>query len=173
MTPAWIGLGANLGDPLRQLQSALLALAGLPHSELKAWSPSYWTAPWGGLDQPDFLNAVACVHTTLDAHTLLQHLLHIEAQLGRRRDGPQWGPRQLDLDLLLYGNQCIASETLQVPHPHLRQRAFVLQPLSDLAADLGLPNPDGSEPVTVQDCLDALDPDELDTLRPGPSLQPR
>jgi 2-amino-4-hydroxy-6-hydroxymethyldihydropteridine diphosphokinase len=166
MTPAWIGLGANLGDPPRQLQAALAAMAGLADTELKRCSPSYWTEPWGGLDQPAFLNAVALVHTRLPADQLLAQLLQIEAQLGRRRDGPQWGPRELDLDILVYGNAVIDTATLQVPHPHLHERAFVLMPWADVAPEWEIPGLD-----CVAELLQALPDDELATARRGPPLQ--
>ena len=166
MIPAWVGLGANLGDPARQLQLALTAMAGLPDSEVKLCSPSYWTAPWGGIDQPAFLNAVALLHTTLEAETLLSQLLQIEAQLGRQRNGVHWGPRMLDLDLLTYGDQVIDSETLQVPHPHLHERAFVLMPWADVAPEWPIPGRD-----TVGELLEALPEEELAAARRGPPLQ--
>jgi len=127
---ACIGLGANLGEPVRALQQALAALAGLPHTRLVRSSRFYRSAPVdaGG---PDFINAVAVVETRLDAMELLEALQSIESAAGRERPY-RHAPRTLDLDLLLYGSAHIASPTLTVPHPRLRERAFVLLPLAEV-----------------------------------------
>ena len=127
---ACIGLGANLGEPVRTLQQALAALAGLPHTRLVRSSRFYRSAPVdaGG---PDFINAVAVVETRLDAMELLAALQSIESAAGRERPY-RHAPRMLDLDLLLYGSAHIASPTLTVPHPRLRERAFVLLPLAEV-----------------------------------------
>jgi 2-amino-4-hydroxy-6-hydroxymethyldihydropteridine diphosphokinase len=131
---AFIGLGANLGEPLRALQQALAALAQFPHTTLVRTSSFYRSAPVdaGG---PDYVNAVAEIDTALDAHALLAHLQRIEQAAGRERPYRN-APRTLDLDLLLYGSARIAGPTLTVPHPRLRQRAFVLRPLADIAPKL-------------------------------------
>jgi len=135
----YIGLGANLGDPLHQLRKAVGALATLPRSRRGPVSPLYRSAPLGPQDQPDFLNAVATVDTALAPLTLLDALQRIEADAGRVR-GRRWGPRTLDLDLLLYGEQRIVTARLTVPHPGLAGRAFVLWPLADLCGrDFRLP----------------------------------
>ena len=137
---ACIGLGANLGNPQRTLHAALDALQRLPESRLVAASRLYRTAAWGGVAQPDYLNAAAVVETTLSAHALLQALLDIEQRAGRVRDVNQrWGPRILDLDVLLYGEQCIDAPGLCVPHPHLHERAFALLPLAEIAGALPFP----------------------------------
>lgn len=128
-----IALGSNLGDSAAILSGALTALNQQAEIELVEQSSLYRTAPVGP-PQPDYLNACVIVHTTLSATDLMQRLLTIEAQFGRvRRE--RWGARHLDLDLLLYGDQVIQTEVVQVPHPRFRERAFVLVPLSDVAAD--------------------------------------
>ncbi|MCX7557002.1 2-amino-4-hydroxy-6-hydroxymethyldihydropteridine diphosphokinase [Xanthomonadaceae bacterium JHOS43] len=134
---AFIGLGSNLGDPHAQLERALAALAGLPGTVLREVSSTYRTAPWGDTDQPDFFNAVAAIDTMLSPEDLLGALRGIEATAGRRRDR-RWGPRTLDLDLLLYGEVMRDTPDLQLPHPRMHQRAFVLVPLAELAPALVL-----------------------------------
>lgn len=165
MSLAWIGLGANLGRPQQTLAQALWALQALPETRLVAVSPAYWTAPWGEPDQPDFLNAVCCVNTTQPPQLLLQSLLAIESGLGRRREGARWGPRELDLDLLLFGDEVMDIPDLVIPHPRLHERAFVLVPLADLAPDLEVPGHG-----QVSDLLETLPADELDGIRPAGRL---
>lgn len=135
---AWIGLGANLGQPLRQLQSAVSALALLPHSRLEAVAPLYGSAPIGPADQPDYLNSVALISTTLTPHSLLRELQAIEQAHDRVRER-HWGPRTLDLDLLLYAQDVISTPELTLPHPELSRRAFVVLPLLALDPALRLP----------------------------------
>jgi 2-amino-4-hydroxy-6-hydroxymethyldihydropteridine diphosphokinase len=135
---AFIGLGSNLDEPQRQVLSALRELGELPDSRLIRRSPLYRSAPLGPPGQADYINAVAMLETALGAVALLNELQAIEQRHGRVR-GTRWGPRTLDLDLLLYGDQRIDSERLQVPHPRICERAFVLVPLHDVAPDLILP----------------------------------
>lgn len=139
MVRAYIGLGANLGEPLAQLRAAVAALAALPGSTLAAVSPLYRSAPLGPAGQPDYYNAVAALDTPLPPHALLAALQAIETAQGRVRL-ERWGPRTLDLDLLLYGADVIATPDLTVPHAELAQRCFVLVPLHDLAPALVLPD---------------------------------
>ena len=139
MTLAFVGLGANLGDRETTLRSALERLSAEPRVELVAVSSFRDTAPIGIADQPRFLNAAAAVETTLSAHDLLDRLLAIERRLGRTREGPRFGPRTIDLDLLLYGDERIQEEGLEVPHPRLHERLFALEPLADLEPDLVVP----------------------------------
>jgi len=137
---AYIGLGSNLDDPLSQVRGAIDELAKVPHSTLAAVSPLYRTPPLGPADQPDYINAVAALDTGLEPHLLLDELQRIE-QLHRRVRGPlRWGPRTLDLDLLLYGDRVIATERLSVPHPGLKERPFVIFPLQAIAPALILPD---------------------------------
>ncbi len=138
---AYIGLGSNLDQPVRQVQSALTELQRLPATQMAAHSSLYRSAPVGPQDQPDFINAVALLHTRLSAEQLLDQLQSLEHQHQRVRT-QQWGPRTLDLDILLYGDQQISSERLQIPHPFLPERSFVLYPLAEIAPRLQLP--DGS-----------------------------
>lgn len=135
---AFIGLGANLGDRAATLRTALSFLSDLPTMELIRVSSLYETAAVGVTEQPDFLNAVAEVSTPLSATALLDALLNLENLLGRKRTF-RWGPRVIDLDLLLYGNEQIALPELTVPHPRLRERAFVLVPLAEVAPELVMP----------------------------------
>lgn len=139
---AFVGLGSNLGDSAGILQEAFSALGILPATTLLACSRLYRTPAWGVTTQPDFLNAVAMLRTALPPRTLLTALLEIEREAGRLRldDGSdRWGPRTLDLDLLLYGDQCVNESGLHVPHPHLHERAFALLPLLEIAPDAVIP----------------------------------
>ena len=137
---AYVGIGSNLADPELQVRRAFEALAGLPDSRLLACSPLYRTAPVGPQDQPDYVNAVARLETRLSAPGLLAVLQAIERSRGRVRDGSRWGPRILDLDILLFGGACIDRPGLHLPHPELANRAFALVPLADVApADLSVP----------------------------------
>lgn len=136
----YIGLGSNQADPAEQLRRACSAIAELPETQLTACSQFYSSAPMGPQDQPSYVNAVAMLSTELDALTLLDALQAIEQQQGRQRKAERWGPRTLDLDMLLYGDQQIQHSRLQVPHYHMRARAFVLYPLAELTPDLILPD---------------------------------
>ncbi len=138
----FIGLGGNLGEPAATLRDALVALDGLPDTRLLRASRLYRTPAWGVTAQPDFVNAVAIIETTLTPTTLLDQLLRIEREAGRERraDGSdRWGPRTLDLDLLLYGDRVIDTPRLKVPHPHLHERVFVLVPLVEIAPETVIP----------------------------------
>jgi 2-amino-4-hydroxy-6-hydroxymethyldihydropteridine diphosphokinase len=130
---AYIGLGSNLEQPRQQVTDALKALAGLPCCRLTAHSSLYRSRPVGPADQPDYINAVACLDTGLDAESLLDGLQALESRHGRLRDGERWGPRTLDLDLLLYADHRLDTPRLQVPHPRMAERAFVLIPLAEIA----------------------------------------
>ena len=131
MTQAYIGLGANLGDTRATLQWAMQQLSRLATSELLACSSLYRTAPVDAVG-PDFINAVAAIETGLTAPVLMQQLQQLEQLAGRERPY-RHAPRTLDLDLLLYGDACINSAQLQVPHPRMNERAFVLVPLAEIA----------------------------------------
>jgi 2-amino-4-hydroxy-6-hydroxymethyldihydropteridine diphosphokinase len=131
MIRAYIGAGANLGEPLQQLRTARDALHELTNTEVIGESDIYRSAAIGPGEQGDYLNAVVALDTYLSAHDLLDALLAIEDRAGRRRV-ERWGARILDLDLLLYGEETIRSERLQLPHPRVYERNFVLEPLADL-----------------------------------------
>lgn len=136
----YIGIGSNLDQPAQQIARAVSALQQLPHSRWAGLSPLYGSLPWGDPDQDNFVNAVAVIDTTLSPQQLLSALLDIEQSQGRdRSSGHRNGPRTLDLDLLIYGSAVIDEPGLQLPHPRLHERAFVLLPLLDLAPDLVLP----------------------------------
>jgi len=136
---AYIGIGSNLNDPVAQVQEALGELEMLPDTILVSKSSLYRGKPMGPSDQPDYVNAVAGIDTLLSAVDLLQAMHRIEDLQGRDRQGEQWGPRTLDLDLLLYGEQHIATPELTVPHPGMHERDFVLVPLAEIAGDIELP----------------------------------
>lgn len=133
---AYIGLGSNLGQSEKTIMEAFSALAALPRTRLVKRSSLYETEPMGDIQQPDFLNAACSLETGLTAEVLLESLLGIESAAGRQRLGEQGGPRTLDLDLLIYGHERINLPGLQVPHPRMHERAFVLYPLSEIAPDL-------------------------------------
>ncbi|HET8555444.1 MAG TPA: 2-amino-4-hydroxy-6-hydroxymethyldihydropteridine diphosphokinase [Rhodanobacteraceae bacterium] len=139
MVQAYVALGANLGDPQAQVRAAMRALDTLAQTRVTARSPLYLTPPWGVTAQPAFVNAVAGIETALSAHALLAALQTLESRAGRTRDGQRWGPRVLDLDLLLYEDAQYQDEQLAIPHPRLAERAFVLLPLADIAATLEIP----------------------------------
>jgi len=140
---AYIGLGANLGDREAALHAALAALRANPGIEVVAVSRVRETEPWGLAEQPPFLNAAAALETTLSPRGLMDALLAVERDLGRTRAGPRWGPRTIDLDLLLFGDEVIDEPGLTVPHPRLAERLFVLEPLNDLDPALVVPGAGG------------------------------
>ena len=139
VTRAYVGLGSNLGDRAAMLSAALEQLAAEPEISLVAVSGFRETDPVGITDQPRFLNAAAAVDTELPARELLDRLLAVEGRLGRTRTGPRFGPRTIDLDLLLYGDAVIVEQGLQVPHPRLHERLFALEPLAELDAAMVVP----------------------------------
>ena len=138
---AYVGLGGNVGSARDTLRAAIRTFDALPSTRLLRASRLYRTPAWGREDQPEFVNAAAAIETTLAPRALLEALLAIERTHGRERDadGERWGPRTLDLDLLLYGGDEVDEPGLHVPHPHLHERAFVLVPLLEIAPDLVIP----------------------------------
>lgn len=136
---AFIGLGGNVGDSTSVLRAAVHRLMTVPRSRFLRVSRFYRTPAWGLRDQADFVNAVAALETVLPPRALLDELLGIERDFGRVRDSGRWGPRTLDLDILLFGNDVIDVPGLRVPHPHLHERAFALAPLLDLVDDIEIP----------------------------------
>lgn len=160
MVVACIGLGANLGDAPATLRLAIDVLAQLPGVQLLTSSRLYRTPAWGNEAQPDFINAAVALQTDLPAPQLLEQLLAIEQQFGRVREpGQHWGPRLLDLDLLLYAEQVIDLPQLQVPHPFLHQRGFALLPLADVAPDALIPGHG-----TVRDVLVGINTSGIDPI---------
>lgn len=139
MVRCYIGLGSNLEEPRQQVSKALEELAQLPDSRLLGASHLYRSDPVGPPGQPDYINAVACLETGLEAHALLDQLQGIEQAHDRVRK-IHWGPRTLDLDLLLYGDETISTERLTVPHAFMTERNFVLWPLAEIAPELTLPD---------------------------------
>ncbi len=151
---AFIGLGSNLEDPRSQLQRAFDELDGLPETRLVAHSSLYRSAPLGYPDQPEFVNAVAEIATALTPQTLLQALLQIEHRHGRERTFRN-APRTLDLDVLLYDDKQLHEHGLTIPHPQMHLRAFVLQPLLEIAPDAGIPGM-GRARQALQNCTNQM-----------------
>ncbi len=138
MTLAYVGLGANLGEPRRQVETALKELSGLPRTRVAKASSLYRSAPLGYANQPEFVNAVAQLETQLEAPQLLAALQAIEARHGRGRSFAN-APRTLDLDLLLFGSSTLEGPGLTIPHPRMHERAFVLKPLIEIAPEAQVP----------------------------------
>lgn len=136
----YLGLGANLNSPKKQLDNAIVALKKLPDCEFISVSHYYASKPMGPQDQPDYINAVACINTTLSPEKLLDLTQAIELEHGRVRKAERWGPRTLDIDMLLFDAQTINTERLTVPHYGLTEREFVVYPLLELAPKLILPS---------------------------------
>ncbi|WP_312817467.1 2-amino-4-hydroxy-6-hydroxymethyldihydropteridine diphosphokinase [Atlantibacter subterraneus] len=153
MTRVYLAIGSNLASPLEQVNAALAALAELPESQLVAVSDFYRTPPLGPQDQPDYLNAAVALETTLAPEALLDHTQRIELQQGRERKAHRWGPRTLDLDIMLFGEMQIDTPRLTVPHYDMKNRAFMLLPLAQIAPDLRFPDGD-----KLSDLLANLDP---------------
>ncbi|MFU2048643.1 2-amino-4-hydroxy-6-hydroxymethyldihydropteridine diphosphokinase [Avibacterium gallinarum] len=165
MKQVYIALGSNLATPVQQLENALHALQQLPHSQLVAVSHFYQSKPLGPQDQPDYVNAVACLATALAPLDLLDQLQRIEQEQGRVRLR-RWGERTLDLDILLYGNEIIQSERLTVPHYDMQHREFVIVPLYDIAPNLTLP--DGKN---VADLVQQFHHHEMKILQKSTALE--
>jgi len=136
----YIGLGSNLAEPRQQLEAALKALSQIPATQVAVVSPLYASDPLGPPDQPRYVNAVAALDTDLEPLALLDALQTIELEQGRVRKDERWGPRTLDLDILLFGDRLIDEPRLTVPHYHMHARAFVLYPLAELAPQLRFPD---------------------------------
>ena len=152
MPRAFVGLGANLGERETALHRALELVAAEPGIEVVAVSSFRDTEPVGYADQPAFLNAAVAIETELSPRNLLERLLAVERRLGRTRGGPRYGPRTIDLDLLVYGDERVEERGLTVPHPRLHERRFALEPLAELEPELVVPGRGG-----VSDLLAALD----------------
>ncbi|MCM7468947.1 2-amino-4-hydroxy-6-hydroxymethyldihydropteridine diphosphokinase [Enterobacter bugandensis] len=152
MTLAYIAIGSNLASPLEQVNAAVQALGEIPQSRIVAVSSFYRTPPLGPQDQPDYLNAAVVLETTLDAETLLDNTQRIELQQGRVRKAERWGPRTLDLDIMLFGDEVINTERLTVPHYDMKNRGFMLWPLFEVAPDLIFP-----DDIPLKSILDSLE----------------
>lgn len=137
--PAYIGLGSNLGDSRALIAQAVDAMGAFPDTRVIKVSPGYRTVPYGPVEQGAFVNAVAAVLTRLDPGVLLRQLRELERQLGRAERRVRWGPREIDLDLLVHGESTISTEELILPHPGIPERDFVLYPLRDIAPHMRIP----------------------------------
>lgn len=149
--PVFIGLGSNMGHKRDNMEQAAAAISNIPEVDLIRCSSLYQTEPWGKTDQDIFLNQVIEVETDLSAQELLRALQDIEIKMGRQRK-EKWGPRIIDLDILLYGNEVMDDLDLQIPHPHMRERLFVLVPLYEIGPDLRFPD-DGA---TIEEVLSSV-----------------
>ena len=149
-TIAYIGLGSNLAEPIKQVQFAIEKLKNIAQSKVIKVSSLYLSKPMGPQDQDDYINAVLALETTLTPIELLDTLQHIENEAGRVRKENRWGARILDLDIILFGNEIINTERLTVPHYGMRVREFVLLPLAEIAADLVIPASIGEEQQSVR-----------------------
>lgn len=156
MATVYLALGANLNAPREQLNNAILALQTLPHCELISVSHHYASKPMGPQDQPDYVNAVAAIKTSLLPEQLLDFTQKIELDHGRVRKEERWGPRTLDIDILLFGNQVINTERLTVPHYGLTEREFVVYPLLEIAPDITLPTGKRLTDITATLALNEL-----------------
>lgn len=156
MTLAYIAIGSNLASPLEQVNAAVQALGEIPESRIVAVSSFYRTPPLGPQDQPDYLNAAVVLETALTAETLLDNTQRIELQQGRVRKAERWGPRTLDLDIMLFGHEVIRTERLTIPHYDMKNRGFMLWPLFEVTPDLTFP--DGISLKTILDNLNAEKP---------------
>ncbi|WP_024611523.1 2-amino-4-hydroxy-6-hydroxymethyldihydropteridine diphosphokinase [Pseudoalteromonas sp. TB64] len=155
----YLGLGANLNSPKEQLDNAITALKKLPDCEFVSVSHYYASKPMGPQDQPDYINAVACIKTSLEPEQLLDLTQSIELEHGRVRKAERWGPRTLDIDTLLFGDKIINTTRLTVPHYGLNVREFVVYPLLELAPKLILPSG-----VALQDIANNLPLNDLQQL---------
>lgn len=165
---AWVGLGSNLGGPVQQICRALRHIDGRAGIRVSARSSLYRNPPMGPADQPDYVNAVARLETTLTPLALLRSLQGIEREAGRIRDGRRWGARVLDLDLLLWGNRRLRSAELTLPHPGLPARAFVLYPLAEIDPQLIIPGFGA-----LRDLLSRIDAEALERVREMPEDERR
>ncbi|CDX19594.1 2-amino-4-hydroxy-6-hydroxymethyldihydropteridinepyrophosphokinase [Mesorhizobium sp. ORS 3324] len=146
----YLSLGGNLGDPAKSMAAALRMLDGDDKTRVAAVSSLYRTPPWGKLDQPDFLNAAAAIETALSPRDLLELCLDVERRLKRVRE-ERWGPRLIDIDILVFGDRVIHETGLEVPHPRMLERAFVLAPLAEIAPDLAVGGKSVSERLRAVD----------------------
>ena len=150
MTLTYIAIGSNLASPLEQVNAAVQALGDIPQSRVVALSSFYRTPPLGPQDQPDYLNAAIALETALSADALLDNTQRIELQQGRVRKEERWGPRTLDLDIMLFGDAVINTERLTVPHYDMKRRGFMLWPLFEIAPDLIFPDGESLSALLTQ-----------------------
>ena len=155
--PAYIGLGSNLQGPAGQIESALDELREIPETRVISRSSLYRSSPLGGIEQPDFVNAVAAVLTTLGPRDLLRNLKAIERRRGRDRNGQRWGPRVIDLDLLVFSRAVLSEAGLSIPHPGIAERNFVLLPLREIAPDLVIPGLGRVASISINEAEPAID----------------
>lgn len=152
----FIGVGSNIGDRAAMIRFGLERLRDLSTDGFVKASGIYETDPWGVKNQPKFLNCAARIHSAYPPEELLRELKHIEASLGRGRDGERWGAREIDLDILLFGSRVLDSPILTIPHPRIAERKFALVPLNELAPDVWIPREDVTVRQALERCPDPL-----------------
>lgn len=162
MIKAYLGLGSNIGNSVETLEQALHLLNASSHIEVTTQSSIYRTNPIGYVEQPDFYNLVAEVKTSLSPKALLSTILQVEQELQRVRT-IRWGPRTMDIDILLYGDSIIHQPQLHIPHPRMMERGFVLVPLYEIAGDLSIPGVEGSLKDRIKKLLPEQKVEKLDT----------
>lgn len=155
MNTVYLILGTNKGERFRNLELALQLLEEKA-GKIRICSGIYVTAPWGNPDQDDFYNQVICLDTELEASSLLERALMIEEELGRKRDGQKWMARSMDIDILFFNEEVIATKELNVPHPHMQDRRFVLMPMTEVAGELRHPILKRTMRELLSDCPDTL-----------------
>ena len=160
MNTAYLILGGNKGDKIKNLQLAIKHLETRAGAVLKK-SDIYVTSAWGNPDQPDFVNQVVCLETTLSAHELLNQLLKIEEELGRIRDHQKWMERTMDIDILFFNDDVIETDVLKIPHPFIQERKFVLIPMAELAPKLMHPLLNKTIEMLLFECKDEFEVNKL------------
>ena len=155
MTTVYLGLGSNVGDREGYLRRAVSALSHLEACGIRSLSSIYETEPWGNRQQGLFLNQVVAMDATLNPATLLEHCQAIERSLGRRSGGKRWGPRTVDIDMLLFGEEIVKNDVLQIPHPRLAERQFVLVPLHEIAPEIRVPGLEETVENLLRSCPDS------------------
>lgn len=153
MTRVLLSLGSNTDDPAIQLSRAMKHIGHLPSTEILKLSQVIQTAPWGKTDQPDFLNMAILIETRLDVVELMENILIIELKMGRVRE-EKWGPRIIDIDIILFGNLKFAGKTVIVPHPHMHERLFVLEPAAEIAPEMEHPGSGKTIATLLAECRD-------------------
>lgn len=153
MTTVLLSLGSNMDNPAKQLARAVVHLGRIRGVQIISKSSARITAPWGKTDQPDFLNMAVLISTTLGVEELMENILMTELKLGRSRD-EKWGPRTIDIDIILFGGERFRSEKVTVPHPHMHERRFVLEPSAEIAGDMIHPELKKSVSELLAECPD-------------------
>jgi len=168
---AYLGLGSNIEPRVEYINQAIREIEEIQGIEITGRSSLYLTSPWGKMNQDDFINMVLRIRTALPALTLLHHLKNIEIKMGRHQN-ERWGPRIIDLDILLYGDETISDQALTVPHPHMRQRLFVLLPLAEIDAEVVFPDDGAKVQEVLTRVLEREGYDGIEKIEGSPAATP-